>query len=168
MLQSLFGEDVLPLEDHISRAARKHLPGVVETVGALPARLRLLGLPGEERAGDLLGQLTELLRGDASDAPSRLGIKDSTIPADIEWARAATQALSDNGEQDIRQVNGMLSGLAELDNFFPGQRNRLITVDVLDTVRAILKSENFYEQLPDLRGILREVRQGVKKAYNTG
>ena len=164
-LQSLFGEDVLPLEDHISRAARKHLPNVLETIGALPARLRLLGLPGEERANNLLAQLTELLRGDASDAPSRLGVKDSSIPDDIEWGRATTRALSDGGEHDIRQANALLSGLAELDSFFPGQRDRLVTESEWETIQAILKTEHFYEQLPDLRGIIRRVRQRVREAY---
>ncbi|MCZ7537942.1 MAG: hypothetical protein M5T61_19745, partial [Acidimicrobiia bacterium] len=49
-LEGLFAVEVLPLEDHISRAVRAKVPSLMEKVGSLPDRLRLLGLPGEERA----------------------------------------------------------------------------------------------------------------------
>jgi hypothetical protein len=164
-LQTLFGEQILPLEDNISSAARKYLPNVVEQVGALPARLRLLGLPGEERARDLLGQLTELLRGDASDAPSRLGVPDSQLPEDIEWARAATRALGDEGETDIERANGLLEGLAEINTFFPGQQTRLATEEEIEAMQAILTSGRFHEQLADLRSTMRAVRERVRAEY---
>lgn len=164
-LQTLFGEQVLPLEDHISRAARKHLPDFLEHVGALPDRLRLLGLPGEGRARDLLGQLTELLKGDASDAPSRLGVPDSHIPEDINWARAATSALDDGGERDVRQTRELLNSLAEIGELFPDQLTPLATADQIEPLQAILGSERFHEQLPDLRGTVRAVRERVRDNY---
>lgn len=58
-LEELFGDVVLPLEDHISRAVRRHLPDVQEKVGSLPDRLRLLRLPGEERSRTILANVTE-------------------------------------------------------------------------------------------------------------
>ena len=164
-LQTLFGEQVLPLEDNVSRAARKHLPDFIEHVGALPDRLRLLGLPGEDRARDLLGQLTELLKGDAGDAPSRLGVPDSHIPEDINWARAATTALDDGGERDVRQARELLNSLAEVGELFPGQLMTLATEDQIEPLQAILGSERFHEQLPDLRGTVRAVRERVRKNY---
>lgn len=164
-LQTLFGEQVLPLEDNVSRAARKHLPDFIEHVGALPDRLRLLGLPGEDRARDLLGQLTELLKGDASDAPSRLGVPDSHIPEDINWARAATTALDDGGERDVRQARELLNSLAEVGELFPGQLMTLATEDQIEPLQAILGSERFHEQLPDLRGTVRAVRERVRTSY---
>jgi hypothetical protein len=164
-LQTLFGEQVLPLEDNVSRAARKHLPDFIEHVGALPDRLRLLGLPGEDRARDLLGQLTELLKGDASDAPSRLGVPDSHIPEDINWARAATTALDDGGERDVRQARELLNSLAQVGELFPGQLMTLATEDQIEPLQAILGSERFHEQLPDLRGTVRAVRERVRNDY---
>jgi len=46
----MFAVEVLPLEDQISRAVRGHFPAVMERIGSLPDRLRLLALPGEDRA----------------------------------------------------------------------------------------------------------------------
>ena len=45
-LETLFGDEVLPLEDHISRSVRLHVPDLLEKLGSLPDRLRLLSLPG--------------------------------------------------------------------------------------------------------------------------
>ena len=41
-LEMLFGDEVLPLEDHISRSVRRHVPDLLEKLGSLPDRLRLL------------------------------------------------------------------------------------------------------------------------------
>lgn len=167
-LQELFGEQVLPLEDQISRAARKHFSDVVERVGALPARLRLLRLPGEERARDLLGQLTGLLKGDASDAPARLGVADSRVPEDIRWALATTQALDSDGERDARQAVQLLAALTEIGGLFPEQYSTLATEDEIEGLRSILDSERFYEQLPDLRSTMRDVMARVQSSYAEG
>jgi hypothetical protein len=164
-LQELFGEEVLPLEDHISRAARKYLPDFIEHAGALPDRLRLLGLPGESRAQELLAELTDLLKGDAGDAPSRLGVPDSHIPEDVRWARAATAALDADGERDVRQARGLLNSLAEIGTLFPDQLTALATPDQIEALQDILDSERFHEQLPDLRGAMRAIREGVRVTY---
>jgi len=164
-LQGLFGEEVLPLEDHISRATRKHLPEFVEHVGALPDRLRLLRLPGEERAQNLLAELTDLLKGDASDAPSRLGVPDSQIPEDIRWTRAATTALDDGGERDVRQARDLLGNLAEIAELFPEHRTASASEDQVEALKATLGSERFHEQLPDLRGTARAVYGQVHTSY---
>lgn len=59
-LETLFGGQVLPLEDYISKASREHLTPLVTEIGDLPSRLRLLRLPGEERAAELLAELAEI------------------------------------------------------------------------------------------------------------
>jgi len=164
-LQSLFGEQVLPLEDNISRAARKHLAGFLEDAGALPDRLRLLQLPGEERAQTLIGELSDLLKGDASDAPSRFGVLDSSIPADIEWARAATRVLDQSGEQDIRRARALLDNLAEIVRLFPEQRDALATKEEVETLQTVLNSERFHEQLADIRGIVSTARRRCRAVY---
>src|SRR5215510_8635343 len=75
-LEDLFAIEVLPLEEHISRAVRTHIPTVVEDVGSLPDRLRLLQLPGVDRAQQLLQICTDLLKEDASGAAMVLGASD--------------------------------------------------------------------------------------------
>jgi signal transduction histidine kinase len=164
-LQELFGEQVLPLEDRISQAARKHLPDFVERTSALPARLRLLGLRGEGRARNLLDQLNELLKGDASDAASWVGVPDSQIPEDISWARETTRALDHDGERDIRQTVGLLNALDEIGKLFPEQRTTLASDDGIEMLQDILGSERFFEQLPDLRSTIRTMMAQVNTVY---
>jgi hypothetical protein len=164
-LQKLFGDDVLPLEDYISQATRKYMPEVIEQVGTLPARLRLLELKGEERAQDLIGEITALLRGDAGDAPSRLGAPDNNVLEEINWARAAIQCLDESGERDIRRANRLLNDLDELYAIYPEECAGIAPEDELEDVRSILSSEHFYEQIPDLRSAVRKIFQRVKNRY---
>ncbi|MDY7075647.1 MAG: ATP-binding protein, partial [Chloroflexota bacterium] len=120
---------------------------------------------GESRAQELLAELTDLLKGDAGDAPSRLGVPDSHIPEDVRWARAATATLDAGGEGDVRQARGLLGSLAEIGTLFPDQLAALATPDQTEALQDILDSERFHEQLPDLRGAMRTIREGVRAIY---
>jgi hypothetical protein len=154
-IQEIFGDaTILPLEDKISQAARKHFPRFIEQVGALPDRLRLLSLTGEERARALIATLTELLRGDASEAAARLGGTDTTLVENIRWAREASRALDNDGESDLRQARRLMANLSELEQYSPGLRANLDIEDRLQMLSAVNQSERFYELLPDVRTTL--------------
>lgn len=165
-IQELFGDStVLPLEDKISQAARKHLPRFIEQNGALPDRLRLLNLAGEERARGLLARLTELIRGDASEAATRLGGLETTLVEDIQWARKSTQALENGGEGDLQQARSLLSNLAEMEQYFPGQRARLELDAPLLVLGSLGGSERFFELLPDVRTALQAAREKIQGRF---
>jgi len=87
-LETLYGDEVLPLEDHISRSVRGHVPDLLEKLGSMPDRLRLLGLPGESRCRRLLAEAADLLKGDAGGAASVLGGLECALPDEITWAKA--------------------------------------------------------------------------------
>lgn len=158
-LEGLFGDEVLPLEDHISRAVRRHVPDVQEKVGSLPDRLRLLGLSGEERSRTILASLTELLKGDASGAAAVFGATECAIPEDTRWALAAVDALDNGAETEIQQARDLQGSLAELDTLFPGRALGLLPDDEQKTFDETLASESFFERLPTLRTVLRSVRE---------
>ena len=158
-LEEMFGDEVFPLEDHISRAVRRHLPDVLERVGSLPDRLRLLGLTGEERSRTILASATELLKGDASGAAAVLGATECPIPEDTRWALAAVDALDKGAEVEIQQARGLRQSLAELDTLCPGKALGLLPGDELGTLEQSLSSESFFERLPDLRTVVRSVRE---------
>ena len=158
-LEELFGDEVLPLEDHISRAVRRHLPDVQEKVGSLPDRLRLLGLAGEERSRTILANATELLKGDASGAAAFLGATECQIPEDTRWARATLQALDNGAEADIQQARALQHSVGELDMLCPGKGQGLLPDDEQATFEESLSSESFFERLPALRAVLRGVRE---------
>ena len=158
-LEELFGDEVLPLEDHISRAVGRHLPDVQEKVGSLPDRLRLLRLPGEERSRTILANATELLKGDASGAAVVLGAAECKIPEDTRWALAAVDALDDGAEAEIQQARALQQSLVELDTLCPGKGQGLLPEGEQATFEQSLSSESFFERLPDLRTVLRSVRE---------
>lgn len=164
-MEDLFGEQVLPLEDHVAQAARKHFPPLISALGALPSRLRLLGLPGEERASELLTTMANLLKGDGSDAPIYLGAIDSELPQEIAWARLATRALDQDGEDDIRRARGVLTSLEELEGLFPGEARHLAPQEEPRRIREALKSENFAEKLADVRSQMQAVLSAARHAY---
>lgn len=164
-LQILFGEMVLPLEDHISRSARKYLPGFTERYSSLPATLRLLGLAGEGRAANLLAELADILRGDASDSPSRFGVLETDLVDDIRWVRQTADALADGGEKDVQQARTLINNLKDLEGLFPGIMNGLDLATLLELLEPGLTSEAIYEQLPNLRTGMQKVRERVRSQY---
>ena len=78
-LTDLTGENIIPLELDISKAAAKSFPQFQQQYGSLEEKLKNLGLPGIETVRNLNHDLTEILETDASDVPQRLGSADSTL-----------------------------------------------------------------------------------------
>jgi hypothetical protein len=164
-LQEMFGVDVLPLEDPIGRAVRANVPGLIEKVGSLPDRLRLLSLSGEARARRLLETCADLLKQDAGGATALLGGVESSVPGDAKWAREVTEALTNGGEAEVRTARGIESGLAELAALFPAGGAGIISSADASTIREGLASENFHEHLPALRGAVRSTLDRISTRY---
>lgn len=164
-LQEMFGKDVLPLEDHISRAVRTCLPELMEQIASLPDHLRLLGLPGEGRARALLETCADLLRGDASEAAARLGGTECAVPADVRWARPVIECLRQGGEADIRAAQALRSGLADLSQMFATTAGDLVTHEEAATLHEALTSEQIHERLPGLRGAVASITARIADRY---
>jgi hypothetical protein len=164
-LQTMFGVDVLPLEDHISRAVRTHVPSLMEKIGSLPDRLRLLGLPGEPRARRLLETCSDLVKQDANGATALLGGLETSIPDDAKWARDLTDALSNAGEDEIRAAKNLDSNLGDLAALFPSGGEGLLSVSDEAAIREALASDNIQVHLPGLRAATRATLDRVKSRY---
>jgi hypothetical protein len=164
-LEDLFAIEVLPLEEHISRAVRTHIPTVLEDVGSLPDRMRLLHLPGVDRAQQLLQMCADLLKEDASGAAMVLGASDCSLASDIGWAKAVLKALAGDGEQLIRNAQGLAASVDDLEELFPGEAGELITDAERETIQTIYSSDTFFERIPDLRMALRTISDRVGQRY---
>ena len=145
-LEEIFATEVLPLEDKISAAVRQRIPPLMETVGSLPDRLRLLELPGEERARGLLQSCADVLKNDASNATMLLGAKECEVPGDVSWARAVTSCLDGGAEKEIRLAVQTLASVNGLVELFPADATGLIGPAEETTMHEALKSENFHER----------------------
>ena len=164
-LESLFGDEVLPLEDHISRSVRRNIPGLLERLGALPDRLRLLGLPGESRSQRVLADAADLLKSDAGGAGAVLGGVDCLIPDGITWAESVFKALESGAEDDVRNARSVLDSATDLERLFPGTVADLLGAEDRETAEEVLSSELFHERLPDLRGVVRGIVERAEKRY---
>ncbi len=153
LLEELFGGQVLPLEDAISREVRRKLPELLDTVGALPDKLRLLGLPGENRALALKASLTSALSGDAADATAILGARGATLAEDTRWARDVALSFEHGAEGDVQAANRVRSAVDELETLFPGQGRTLVPSKDAGVLAEALSSERFFERLPDVRAV---------------
>ena len=164
-LETLFGDEVLPLEDHISRSVRRHVPDLLERLGALPDRLRLLNLPGEERCRRLLADAADLLKGDAGGAASTLGGTVCELPEEIAWAKAVFDALEAGAEDDVRKAGLFLNATADLECLFPGATADLFGSEDRVAAEEVLSSERFHERLPELRGVIRAALDRTENRY---
>ncbi len=164
-LETLFGDEVLPLEDHISRSVRRHVPDLLEKLGALPDRLRLLSLPGESRCRRLLADAADLLKGDASGAAAVLGGVECALPDEITWAKAVFDTLEAGAEADVRNARLLLDSTADLERLFPGSTGDLLSPEDRAAADEVLTSERFHERLPELRGVIRGAVDRTEKRY---
>jgi len=164
-MEQLWGEEVLPLEDHISRAVRTRIPDLIEKIGTLPDRLRLLGLQGSERSLDLLRNCNDMLKGDAGSAATVLGGGECSLPDEIVWARSVSEALEGGAEEDITATRSMIAELDTLHRLFPGCCNELCPVQDRDAISEVIGSDRFHEKLPVLRETVRRISDRAMARY---
>ncbi len=164
-LETLFGDEVLPLEDHISRSVRRNVPDLLERLGALPDRLRLLGLPGEDRVRRLLADAADLLKGDAGGAGAVLGGVECSLPDEITWAKAVFEALESGAEADVRNARTVLNSTSDLERLFPGSATDILGTEDRETAEEVLSSDRFHERLPELRGVVRGAVDRAESRY---
>ena len=164
-LQEIFGVEVLPIEDNISRTARERVPGLVDSIASLPDRLRLLSLPGGERAANLLATCGDLIRQDAGGAASILGSPAGTIVADARWARDVTTALNNGAEVELSQARTLDRELKDIVSLFPVAGSDIAGEQDTTTIRETLSSEEFHTRLTALRTAVRNIIEGIRTRY---
>lgn len=161
-LLTLTGENVMPLEADISKAVMKHFPAFQRDYAALAHQLTTCGLNGVDRAETIQDTITEMLRGDASDATSWLGGEQCPLFDDLQWAAAARKAFDNNIEiviGSLRRHLGEIAGLPAVG--IPG---KLIadTAQLCAEVQEFLKRDDFFNHLPDLKNRLTSLEVAVE------
>jgi hypothetical protein len=153
-LTELVGEQVLPLEPEISKAATRYLPRFQTRAAALEGTLSALGLPGTERTRSLSQAIADLLAADASDAPQRFGAEQSALFEDLKWAvdveRALGQGLKDT-MQALQEYRRAIDGLPA--SGVPGELRTELAED-LGQLQDRLASEDFHRHAADLSTLL--------------
>jgi hypothetical protein len=149
-LTDLSGDQVVPLEDEIGKAAQKLLPGLQHRLAPLGERLASLRLPGVEMVASVSQQIADLMLSDASDAPQRFGAEQSPLYDGLKWAIAAHTAL-DLGLGDIaRDLRNLAGAIDDLPSTgVPGELRESVSED-LETVADRLRQDDFVRHKADL------------------
>ena len=162
-LEEITGETVMPLEDDIARVVRDHLPARLVALAGLPAQLQAHGLAGAGRAQRLLDTWSAIMQGDASGAVAILGAANSTFRDDLIWAEKAAKAL-DEAEEDLRRARRIISEAETMSRYFPSAPAVISDADRA-AIDDVLRSESFFDRIPDLRHAIRRVVEGAKATY---
>jgi len=163
-LTELLGEQVLPLEDEISKMAAKRLPQFQARYAPLEGKLASLGLTGTERLQSMSREIGDLLYTDASDAPQRLGGEESSLFEALKWAADLAQALEQGLETTIRElVRHRNEILALPDSGVPGQLRKDLAEE-FDNLSQRLEQEDFYQHAADLNTLLTSLKAASREA----
>lgn len=166
-LTELTGEDVIPHEQDISKAATKQLPSIQQALGPFTERLKQLDLPGADRISTINQDITDLLQTDASDAAQRFGGEESPLAEGLAWALEAQRAMSQGLEQTVRALREHAAALRKLPaTGIPGEL-RTDTADECSDIDERLQRDDFYQHTADfntaLTGLETKVSGGVQQ-----
>lgn len=163
-LTKLTGEDVIPLEQDISKAALKHFPGFQNAYAPLAEKLEGLGLAGAERVRALARTLQDVLSTDASDAPQRLGAEDSALYESLVWAGAVKRALNQGLDATLRELQEHRRAIEGLPRTGVVGELRTDLSEDLDRLAQRLAADDFHEHAADLNTLRTAVVTKVRDA----
>ena len=166
-LLDLTGEAIVPIEGDISKAVIKSFPQFQRDYAALTTKLENLGLAGCDRAEGIQDSITEILRGDASDATTRLGGEQCALYEDLLWARSVHKAFKNGIDTIIADLQDHCNEVAALpDVGIPG---RLIseTSQLRDEAEAFIHRDDFYTVMPELQSRLKALQIAVESTVES-
>lgn len=163
-LRDLTGETISLLPDQIAAAAKKHFPAFQQEYSALAAELANLNLPGAERASDLSQDLTEVVKGDGSDAVKRLGGEISPLFDSLQWAREVKKAFNNGLKDTVAILQEFRAEIAQVpDSGVPGKL-KTQAADRLAQVADALAKESFFKEMPALQAARSDLEKCVAAA----
>ena len=166
-LLDLTGESFVPVEGDIAKGVIKHFPVFQRDYAALATRLENLDLPGADRAETIQDSITEILRGDASDATTWLGGEQSPLYEDLLWARSVHRAFKNGIDTVIADLQTHSDEIAGLPDF--GVTGKLLadTSQTRTEADDFVRRTDFYSLMPDLQNRLQALQIAVEKAVTT-
>ena len=166
-LTELTGEDVVPLEDEISKIATKFFPKFQQQYGALPETLDNLELFGANDMRALNQSLTDLLTTDASDAPKLLGAENSVLYQSLKWASDADKALRNGLAKTINDIRKHRQCIEALPSIGTPAKLKDELSEEFVRIAEVLKADDFFTRTSEINSSLTLVQERVGDAINT-
>lgn len=163
-LRHLTGDNVLPLEDEIANAAKKHFPNYQALFSPLAVELHSLGLtaPSQaDRAANLSSDLTEVVGGDGSDAVNRLGGIESPLFDSLVWAKKLKKALDQGLREKLKHLTQLQTEIGALPDSGIPAKLKASSAETLAAVTDILSRDSFFEETSSLGTASTELDQLV-------
>jgi hypothetical protein len=160
-LTDLSGDQVVPLEEEISKAAQKLLPDLQHRLAPLAEKLASLQLPGADTVESLNQQIADLLLSDASDAPQRFGAEHSTLYDGLKWAMAARLAFDQGLGETAGDLRTLAQAIDELPTTGAPGKLREVVRDDLVIVNDRLAQDDFFKHKADLSTELTALNSNV-------
>jgi len=166
-LLELTGDDFLPLEEEISKAVVRNFPDFQQDYVPLAAELRNLDLPGIERVESIRDNISEILKGDASDAANRLGGEECQLYDDLIWVRDLKKAFDEGIGAVAKEARVLLNDIPQLPQAgIPGD---LITEakEPREHLIDLLNREDFFKHVPDIQNQIHIIQMKIKDKANS-
>ena len=162
-LTSISATSVIPLEDAIAKAAMKTFPEIQLKLGALPERLKALGLPGADEVESALAIMTDILSTDASDAPQRLGGEECKFIDDVKWGLDADQMLKAGLEETVKRANDWENKVNGLQDIGKTGELKVACTPVFEEIRELRKTTDFISHGDEIDAKLETIEKAASE-----
>lgn len=150
-LAKITGEQVLPLEEDISKCVINHFPDLQNKFASLSTKLDSLNLPGSKKADLLLEEISETMKGDASDATVRLGPPESELFDLLIWAEKVLQTLNKGFDEQVRIINTRISDINNLPQEVAPKGFVDASSKIIDELNQYLQREDFFDFVTNIQ-----------------
>jgi hypothetical protein len=157
-LAKITGEQVIPLEEEISKCVIRHFPDLQNEFAPLSTRLDNLYLPGSKKAQLLLVEISEIMKGDASDATVRLGSPEAELFDLTLWARKVIHALTHGFDETVKNINRQLADINSIPKTASLKVFQDTAATIIEEMRQYLQREDFYDFVTKIQQLSAELK----------
>jgi hypothetical protein len=163
-LTGLMGEQVIPLEDDICKAANRYISTVQSEFSMLSQKLVNLELPGSEELQSICVMMGDLLSSDASGAPTKIGAEDSVLFAGIVRATSVQEAFNHGIGETIGELRKVIAEIESLPATGVPGKLREDTAEQISHLRSRLSSNGFHQHAPEYSSGLTQLKSAIAAA----
>lgn len=163
-LTDLVGDTVVPLEDDISKKAADYLKQFQSKYAPVGEKLRNLGLPGVDDLETLGSSISDILLGDASDAPAQFGAEESPLFDSLKWVTDVDRHFRQGLEtviSDLLLHSREIRALPDLG--VPGKLREDLSED-LQQLDERLETKDFWKEQSSFNTLLTHIRARTRDA----
>lgn len=157
-LAQLTGESVAPLQDKIAEVVRRHFPEFQTKYSSIKTKLEYLGLPGQDKAQEVQDGISEVLKGEGSDAAFRLGKPDSDLFDNLLWISNVYKGFEQEMETSFKEANTLKDSIESLPDFGIPKELKEYTTKSFDTIQEITNDGEFFNRISDLKDAISNIK----------